>query len=324
MSMELIKDVLKVEELKGYQEAQTLIENEVYLNQSKPDIEKLLWTDGNLEILNTKIIRDKIIVSGIVKFKVVYKSKQEEEESIYTLETTSDFKEEIEIEGITEEMSASIKGNIEYIEDEVLDERKVSLKALVNLKGKVEEVNTIEIVKDIKNKESIQLLKEKIKYKDVYGREDSYALVREVFEVNEDLPAIDDILKLSIKAFEKESTLVEDRIIVSGVVEVLIIYSGENKVSAIKKELPFNHFLDIPGVYKESMGEVSLDVLEGEYEIRENENGDLKILELEVKVKISGKAYTENETEVIVDAYSTERKLNIKKEEISVGFGLAA
>lgn len=81
--MEVIKDILKVEEQKGYEQIETLIETEIYLNQTKPDIDTILWADGKVEILSTKIIRDKILVNGLVKFKLVYKS-QEEELNIYS------------------------------------------------------------------------------------------------------------------------------------------------------------------------------------------------------------------------------------------------
>ena len=78
MTIELIKDVLKIEELRGKEETQTLVETETYLSPSKPNIEKLLWTDGQVEVLSTKVIRDRLVVSGVVKFKVVYKSTEEE------------------------------------------------------------------------------------------------------------------------------------------------------------------------------------------------------------------------------------------------------
>ena len=135
MTIELIKDVLRIEELRGVEETQALVETEVYLNPSKPNIEQILWTDGLVEILTTKVIRDRLIVSGVVKFKLVYKS-EEEENNIYTMDTNVDFKEEMEMEGITEEMSAVVKANIEYIEEEILDERKLSLKALVSKIGR--------------------------------------------------------------------------------------------------------------------------------------------------------------------------------------------
>ncbi len=317
MTIELIKDVLRIEELRGVEETQALVETEVYLNPSKPNIEQILWTDGLVEILTTKVIRDRLIVSGVVKFKLVYKS-EEEENNIYTMDTNVDFKEEMEMEGITEEMSAVVKANIEYIEEEILDERKLSLKALVSIEGKVEEVNTIEIIKGIEEIKNLQTLKETIKYKEIYGRETSYAFVKEAFEIREDKPAIEEILKISINAYDTDSTVVDDRIIISGLVNARVIYYGENEISTVEEEIPFNHFLEIPGALAESQGELIIEVVEGGYEVLENDEGELKILDLEVKLRISGLAFSENEKSLIVDTYSTKEKLKIGTEEINL------
>lgn len=317
MTVELIKDVLRIEELRGKEETQALVETEIYLNPSKPGIGKILWTDGLVEILTTKVIRDRLIVSGVVKFKIVYKS-EDQENNIYSIDANSDFREEIEILGITEEMSAFIKPNIEYIEESILDERKLSLKALVSMTAKVEEVNTLEIIKDVKGKESLQTLKETIRYKEIYGRETSYAIVKEAFEIGEDNPAIEEILKLTINAFEQETTVVEDRIIVSGLVRAKVIYYGEDRISTIEEELPFNHFLEIPGALAESSSELIVEVVEGGYEILENDDGELKVLDIETKLRISGTAYNENEKDLIVDAYSTKEKIVIEKEDVNL------
>ncbi|WP_416198865.1 MAG: hypothetical protein ACFWUA_03885 [Sporanaerobacter sp.] len=60
MAIELVKDILKVEEIKGKNEVQVLVETEIYLNQTKASLEKILWTDGKVEIMNTKIVKDKM------------------------------------------------------------------------------------------------------------------------------------------------------------------------------------------------------------------------------------------------------------------------
>lgn len=317
MSIELIKDVLRIEELRGKEETQALIEKELYLSPSKPDIEKILWTDGIAEVLTLKVAKDILIVTGVVKFKVIYKSAGEED-NIHTMEGNTDFKEEIEILGITEEMSAFAKTNIEYIEETILDERKLSLRALISIEVKVEEVNTLEIIKDIKDAETLETLKEKIKYKEVHGRETSYAIVKELFEIEEGKPAIEEILKLTVKAYEDETAVVEDRIIISGNLLLKIIYYGEGRIATLEKQVGFNHFLEIPGAVSESNAELTLEVVEGVYEILENQDGELKIIDFESKLRISGAAYTENEKDLIVDAYSTKEKIIINMEEINL------
>ncbi len=100
------------------------------------------------------------MVNGLVKFKLVYKS-QEEELNIYTVETNSDFNEEIEIQGITEEMAGEVNARIEYIQYEQVEERKIHLIALINLMGKVYAINSVEIIQNIEGGPNLQVLKEK-------------------------------------------------------------------------------------------------------------------------------------------------------------------
>lgn len=317
MSIEIKKDILKIEEIRCKEESQVLVDTEVYLNPSKPDIKKILWVDGTVDILSTKVNTGNIVVSGVVKFKVVYTSN-DEGDSIYTLDSNADFKEEIEINNITEEMSASVKSNIEYIEQEMLDEKKLSLRALVSLRSKVHQINNIEVIESIEEKKELQTLREKIRYKEIQGREISYASVEETFDLDEDSPPIEDILKISINAYEEEATVVEGRIIVSGIVNPRIIYYGDGKISTIEEEIHFNHFLEIPEVLPESLCEVSIEVSEGAWEVLEDEDGELKVLDLDIKLKISGNAYCEIEKELIVDAYSTKEKIHIETERVNL------
>lgn len=313
--MEIIKDILKVDELQGQEEIESLVEGEIYLNQGDAEIGNVLWTDGKIEILSTKIVQDKILVNGLVKFKVVYKSN-EEDVNIYSLETNGDFREEIEIEGITEDMTVKVKSNLEYIESNLEEDRKVSLKAFINLFGKVEQANVMEIIEEVNEGENLQLLKEKIKYNDVFDKVDSYALVQEAFELEDHQPDIDEILKIDMNPYEKEFTISTDRIIISGIVEYSLIYFGGNKLNSIKKEIPFTHFLEIENVDENSKCQLNMEVVNGEYELKENLDGDLKVIDIESKVKIIGKVYEQKEKEVITDAYSTSRKINLETEEI--------
>ncbi|MFA5577431.1 MAG: SPOCS domain-containing protein [Tissierellaceae bacterium] len=317
MTIELIKDLLKIEELRGRGDTQTLVETEVYLNPSKPSIEKLLWTDGQVEILSTKAIRDRLVISGVVKFKVVYKS-EEEEDNIYSIDSNGDFREEIEIPGITEDMSALVKAHIEYIEDEILDHRKLSLKALVDLEGKVEELNTLEVIKGVEHKDSLQILRETVNYKEILGRDSSYAIVKEAFELAEDKPSIEEVLKISFQAYENESTVVDDRIIISGTVNGRIIYYGEGQIATVEREMPFSHFLELQGAVEGAQAELDLELVEGGFEVLENEEGEFKVLDLEIKLRVQGTAFSENEKSLIVDAYSTKEKIKLEMEEVNL------
>lgn len=315
--MKIIKDVLKVEEFKGSEERESLVEKDLYLDQASPDVEKILWTDGKVEILSSKLIQDKILVNGLVKFKLVYKSG-EEELNIHLLEGTEDFREEIEIPGINEQMSVEVKPKLEYIEGEVSDERKLTLRALVKLQGAVEQINLFEIIKDIEEVNKLQVLKEKIKYNNMREKVESYGFIKEAFEIGEEKPSIEEILKIQITAQEKELNISQDRIILSGVSRISIIYYGGGRINSLEEEIPFTHFIEAQDIDEDYKCQLTLDVVDGQYELRENLEGDIKIVDLEMKIKILAKIYSLEAKEITIDAYSIDREIDLEKEEITI------
>lgn len=318
MPAELVKDILKVDEIKGTESVQTLVETEIYLNQSKPEIEKILWADGKVEIMNVKIVKDMLVVNGILILKVIYQSN-DEHIPIATAETKADFKEEISIAGIDEDMIATVKPQIEHIEYEAIEGRKIILGTLINIVSKIKKTNSMEIVKNITGGEGLQTLKEKIRYNKLLGANESYAQIKEAFEIRDTMPDIEEVLKLDTIIYEQETKVVEDKIIVSGLIEATIIYYGGGKLNTVKREVTFNHFVDVEGAVREADCDLNLEIVDGDYEIKEDLEGSLRIIDLEVKVKISGKVYEIEEKELILDAYSTKKLINVTTEEIEIG-----
>lgn len=320
MAIELIKETFKVEELKGNNDIQVLVESEIYLNPSGPVIENVLWVQGKTDILNTKIIEDKLIVSGNVKFNLLYKSG-DEKSNIHTLETTKEFREEIDILGADEDMISKVNSSIEYIEWD-MEEGMVLLKALVNLHGEVREFKNIQAIKEIVGDDGLQFKKENVNYKEVIGREISYISVKDVLKLDDSAPEIDEIIKFNLSTREIETMVVDDRMITSGEVHVNLIYNGGNRIHSQKGIIPFNHFIEMPGVNPELKGQLELEVVDGIYEVIGDEDGERRLVDLEVKVRATGKVYENKSRDLIIDVYSTKENVLLEREEIRINENL--
>ncbi len=320
MSVELIKDLLKIDQTVGKDQIEALVEGEIRLPENKPNINKILTIDGDVEIAESRIVKDKVIVEGEVKFKVLYNAI-DEQQPIHSLEASTDFREEIGINGITEEMSAEIKSNIEHIDFKLIDDSRISVKTVLDIKGEVQSDNSLNIVKEVTGAQGLQVLKEKIKYNDVIGTNKSSTIVKEAFELNEDMPDILDILRVDVKAFERETKVVDDKVIVAGVIEASIMYFGDdedNQINYLSHEIPFTHFVEIPGTVKDMQCCLKLQADDSYYDTKEDINGDIRIIDIESMVKINAKIYEQKEKEVTVDTYSTSKKINVTKQEVDI------
>ncbi|WIV12278.1 SPOCS domain-containing protein [Proteiniborus sp. MB09-C3] len=320
MAVELIKDLLKIDQVIGKDEIQALVEGEIKVPDTKPRIKKVLKIDGDVEVTGTKTAKGKITVNGIVNFNVLY-STDDELQSVHNLNARTDFKEEIEIEGVAEGTVTDIKANVEHIDYDQDGDTSISVRSVISITGKATYDNTIDIIKDIKGSDGIQVLKENIKYNDVMGVNTSSTLVKEAFELEQEMPDIIDVLRIDTKVHEKETKVVDDKVIVAGVVACSIMYFGddeENKVNYINHEIPFTHFVELPGAEKDMDCGLKLSSYDTNFEIKEDINGVLRILDIESTVKINAKVYRQVEKEVAVDTYSTSKIFDIKKQEVVV------
>lgn len=182
----------------------------------------------------------------------------------------------------------------------------------------IKEAFEVEELKEIVGSNTLQTRKQSINYKEVKGREISYALVKDVLKLKDDAPEIDEIVKFGLKVREVESMVVEDRIITSGEVLVNLIYYGNNKIHSQKVVIPFNHFVEMPGVDNSLKGELEYEVVEGLYEVMGNEIGERRLVDLEIKVRVTGKAYEDKVRDLIVDAYSTKENILLEREEVRI------
>lgn len=319
MSVELIKDLLKIDQIIGKDSIQAMIAGEVDIPKDKPKAIKVLNIDGKTMVTDVKVLKDKIAVGGYITLNTLYKG--EEGERIYSINSKTDFSENITIKGITDDMKADVKATIEHIDHGIVENGNIGVKTVLSMEGKVSDSNTINVLKDIQGERGIQVLKEKIKYNDMIGQNKSDTLIKDAFELEEDLPDIIEILKVDTKAYERETKVVDDKVIVAGVVESSIMYLGDDedrKVIHITKDVPFTHFVDIPGISKELDHKVKVFSLEPEYEIKEDINGKSRIIDVEAVIDIQAQVFESKEKEVTVDAYSTDRKFDISKEKINV------
>lgn len=320
MAIEVIKESFQSNKLKGREEVEALVETQIYLSPAKPEIEKLIWVKNKVDIIDSRIIKDKIIITGRIKYDVLYKST-DEERNLYTLDTDVEFTEEILMEGIEEDMESYIDTKIEHTEWELF-ENKMDLKSLVNIKLDIREVKEFQLANEIKGEEGLQTLEEQINYRGFFSQQISYANLQESISIDDKLPEIDNILNFHINVREEEVIIAEDRIICSAAVKLNVIYYGEDQIHALEEEFTLNHFIEMEGVDNTFIPKVKFEDVQGNYEIRATELGESKIIHIDIKIKVVGEAYYESLQNLITDAYSITDNLEIQGEEIELSESL--
>lgn len=321
MKLELVRNSIKIDQLIKKKKVDSLVEGEITLPDHKPKIEKLISLDGEVEVTNQLLREDTLIVTGLVKFKTLYITEEDEEQAIHSLETKTDFREEIELDEAYD-AKASVSAQIEHIEYTKLTDKKIGIKTVIDLEAVLEEQGIVDIIKDVEGSEGIQKRQEIVKYSELIASTKTKNTVKETFELEESSGDVLDILKIDTRAVVTESRVVDGKVIVAGNLNCFILYyvdGMEEKLDYIKEEIPFTHFAEVTGAEENMDYSLDLDVIDVNYDVRGDINGNLRIIDLETVVTIDAKVYTESEKEIITDIYSTVKKFDVKNESLNLG-----
>lgn len=136
MSFELVRESIRVNQVIGEDLTQTVIENDIIVPDVKPDVSHILLLDGDIFSYNTEVSQDKVAVNGTIQYKILYVS-DDEERSVKSINTSSNFYCALDIPNTRSGMGSRVKCEIEHIDYEILNGRKINVKSIVKAAGKV-------------------------------------------------------------------------------------------------------------------------------------------------------------------------------------------
>jgi nucleoid-associated protein YgaU len=320
MSLELIKEVVRINQLIGADTTQTIVENDIIVPDVKPDIAHILLLDGDVYVKSAETVQEKLLVNGSIRYKILYVS-DDPEQPVKSINTSMSFNYSMDIPNTRQGMKCRVKCDIEHMEYEILNSRKVNTKVIISLSGKVENEFEQSIVKDFDGVEGMQILRSAASVNSYIGHSQVGCPVLETLEIPAGKPAIREILRNDIKITGKDYKLTEDKVVAKGELNISTLYIGDDESGSIQfmeHEIPFTQFLDLPGIDEDSICEVDFDIADAAFTAEEDSDGELRQLKSEVMLNIFAEGSGHKEIELIEDAYSPASRMNIEKEPFNI------
>ncbi|QCX33421.1 DUF3794 domain-containing protein [Caloramator sp. E03] len=316
MSVELIRDIINYEELIGEGSSQTMVNGDILINDRSPEISRVLNMDGKVLILSSEVVEDKIIIEGKMNFDILYAS-YDENRGIYKTGASTTFTHNIQVAGAMPNMYCKIIPSIEHTEYEVLTNKKVKVNAVINLKGIVYDRKTTEAIVDIKGQD-VQLLKNAVEVDECLIGDNAQIVIKGSMDIAEDRPQADSILKTDVNIHKKDIFLQDGKAIINGCAHVRVLYDSNsgNDIYLNEQDLVFTHEIAMAEIKPNMRCDVYFKVEDVNTQIKENENGEKRIIESEVVLGISMKGYLKRELQIIDDAYSSEERYELEKQSL--------
>lgn len=311
---EYMKKQLKIMQIVMKKRDVFRIKEEVDVSGGKPNIKNILWRNIGIRNCQTKLMEDKVSLSGELVLFIIY-LPEEENMPVQWIDSVINFNGIIDAEGCNEEMIHDINVNLAEMNVDIKpdydgEQRIFEVDAVLNLDMRIFEEDSIDVLDDVYSP-SVDLIPDRriASGESLVMKNMSKCRVSEKVGVDAQKGRILQICNTFGKVCIDNIVPSEDGINIDGAVEVKILYiSGNDDMPFCSSEavIPFSHKADIKGMNMDMEYSIK-NSLEQLSSIMTSEN------EVEVKAVISMDITVMNKVDESVITAVNEQEIDINK-----------
>ncbi|MGI6777160.1 MAG: DUF3794 and LysM peptidoglycan-binding domain-containing protein [Acetivibrionales bacterium] len=320
MSLELVREAIRLNQVIGSETSQTVVDSDIIVPDIKPDIAHILLLDGDVFVNSSEVIQNKVLINATINYRILY-VPEDEVNSVKGINTSTDFSYSLDIADSEQGMKCRVKCDLEHLEYEILNGRKINVKAIVKVDGKV--VNEVEyqVASDLVGLDNIQVLRGKYCINSYLGSSQEHCDINEILEIPLEKPTIKEILRTDVRISEKDVKLTENKVIAKGELNISTLYTGDDEQETIQfmeHGIPFTHIIDFPGINENSNCRVDYSISNLQFDPEEDGDGELRSIKAQATIVMSAEGYEDRDVEIISDAYSPDRRLDLEQKAIDM------
>ena len=318
MSIEVLQDNICINRLVERKKKEITLESSIIVPDVKPDIVKPIDLSGNVCIYKKEIINGRIKIDGTIDCNIIY-LVDSGDESIRGLNSNIDFSEFLEIDSNISEADIDANIIIKNMECEVLNGRKVNLKATIELSARLYSNDGVNILKDINGARGIQKLNKIVQLNSMVGKNTAKSIAKENIILNQEEHVVE-ILKKEIRIINKDFKISYNKVVAKSEVSVKILYLTEDgRINYVEKIIPIMGFIDMENVTEENICDVKYCMKNILVKLN---NTDENSIYLEIEVEISCYSYETKDVELIQDVYTPFSNIEYNRKSIKAMVGL--
>ena len=301
MVLETANEKLCVNKLLATKKEIIMVEGDMIVPDSKPDILNTICTSGVVCVYKKDALDDKVRIDGNINTYIMYLA-DDTQDKVRGINTSLDFSEVIPVSNSKEGMLTCVETKLKSIECKVINGRKIGLKATLEVDIKVYEKEDIEIVNDIQNAENMQMLKQDLKVNSLVGMGENKIFAKDNISINS-ADNLAEILKTEISIVDKDIKISYNKILAKSEAKFKLMYLTEdNRVNLVETKIPLVGFIDIPNVSEENICDM---------------NYEIKNIIIKPNSADEHSIYEEKQINLIQDLYSPCENLEFNKKKIT-------
>ena len=231
----------------------------VIVPDKNPDILKILHVDATCSIIKKTLANGRIGFEGKVFADVIY-LPDGEDTGVKTLPTVFEFNDIIDSPEIKDDMCVKLMCDIEQLDINLINSRKISLKATVVVDCELYENRELEYINSVKSADAAYKCTEVNLYR-VLANDECEFLIKEQLGLGNCQDY--EVIKCDAAVTDKEVRIAGNKVIVKGIVAVTVLYCDENNsIRNTDARFPFTEVFEVSGIEETDTVDVSCTIVE--------------------------------------------------------------
>lgn len=316
VKMEIKKGNINLCEQIARSYASALVEGDIVIPDTKPDIAEILLADAKAKVTDTDYKGGVLKIAGQVEFMALYKPEDGGElvcvsESLY-------FGESIDIKG-SENASFTVKADVEHIGFTLVNSRKLSAKMMIALSAVANDKMQYEPVIEVTGEDIESRSKKHSIYIPVSDTETKIS-VSDILTVAEDCPDIGEILKVDAWVSGIDTRVMNGKVMIHADMHVNTMYASaeDEKVTGVSHTVPFTEIVEAPGADEQTTVNVTCNVMDVFATTKGDLKGDTKIISVDASICARVRVSKTMAETVVDDCYCLSGKTEVSRDSMKI------
>lgn len=307
--MNINKQNLHMEKTKNLSTIQVTIDTDRNVPDTMPDISKVLITSGDIRITECKVTDGELMIKGVLLYTYLYKGN----DCISNLSGEIPFEEKTAADLAKEEHVKVIR-KLTHLEIESIHSRKIGIRAILELTPVVENRYEEEVVCGVSGAGTLQMKHKQLTTTQLMIDRNDHLKISEEPRLTSQMPNMVTLLYSMVKVCELDFIPARERLCIKGELSLFVLYEGDGdeELYCYETKIPVNTEVTCTDITDTMVPFIQYDLADWKVEIREDEDGEDRILGLDLCIHMQMKFYEECMTQVIEDAYDTREEVSIE------------
>ena len=210
MAVETVKDSVCISKIIDQKNESVIVEADSIIPDVKPDILSAISTSGTVCIYKKEILDGRIRIDGSIETYIMYLA-DDENSSVRSMSINLDFSQTIDMPKAKVDMQLDTNISLKNIECRVVNGRKISLRAILDIEASISLNENVDIVNSV-NVTDVQTLSKSLNINSMIGSGTTKVYAKDTFTID-NIDNIAEIMKVDAKIINKDTKISYNKVL---------------------------------------------------------------------------------------------------------------